>query len=294
MPKLIELVYEGGAVLDVALAEQRALLQSSVPHFISLDLRGRGTRARLAMFQRVRDHYDYVLVRGASKIDEVAKVFSKSKIFLDYLARYESIGPGSLMACAHRISRVFVYSEKAESDVRKAGVGKISPYSGPGLPSLEGIREKHDRPIVAVLELGDGALPVLSRLKKIRKAQSWDIDIATTRKMGGVLHFETAIGAAEAADLVIAPMDSPDHGGPHEAALLCLSLKRALCTSTTSAFHSLPTVIRGRYIEAKRYSPGTYAASYPVYSRSPEKFDSAFDEINLKPDALPNEILQRM
>jgi hypothetical protein len=294
--RLLELVYEGGDVLDVALARQRRILKSELgDEFQSVDLR------RLPLLDRERllrklggTQPENLLLRGLSRLEETMEFFPKSQLLLDYLARREALRRGELMRWVHKTKRVYCYSDMAERASRQAGCGKISRFPGPLLPNLSDEREPRDRPVVGVLELGDGAGDVLIRLKKLRAQNRWDFDIAATRKMAGVERCDSEFEVGEAADLLLGPLDAPDLGGPHEPGMLALSLRKALCTSSNSALYSLPVFPTGGYIPAERYDTGTYAAAFGVYTRNPTKYDTAFDKITLAPDAVPRDILSRV
>jgi hypothetical protein len=294
--KLLEVVYEGGDILDVALASQRRALREALGSgFQSLDLRGKGTDQRARLLQAALGRKPgHVLVRGLRSVEEVLPFFPKAEFFLDYLAKDRAVDPAELARWAHKIKRVFIYSAKADPDIRKAGVGRISTHAGPFLPDLRTPAPSGDKIIVGVIDMGAGTREVISRMKKVRREQGWDFEIFSTMKGSGITQLRTNFEVAEESNLVVAPMDTMDYGGPHEPALLCMSVGRALCTSTTSAFYSLAFAGTKRYIPAQRYEPGTYATSFGVYCRDREKYDTAFSGLKLNPHAVPQEILERM
>lgn len=293
--KLLEVVYEGGDVLDVALACQRKILRDELgAAFKTLDLRRRPMRDREDLLRAAGEvPPDFLLVRGLSQIEEVIPFFRGSKLFLDYLAQNERVAPGSLGRWSYRIARVFAYSAKADGDLRSAGTGIISLHPGPELPKLPA-ELPEGKLTLGVLDSAKGTLDVLVRLKRIRRKQMWDIDIVSNMKMGGVRHVGSPFEVAEECHLLVVPMDAPDLGGPHEGALLAMSVGRALCTSPTSGFYSLSFAGTGRYIPAERYEPGTYASSFGVYRNNRAKYDSAFDDLRSSAEQVPHEILRRM
>lgn len=292
---LLEVVYEGGDVLDVALSRQRIKLAKALgAKFLTADLRGIPMKKRGALLRGLGElNPKFVLLRGTSGMGEAAPFFRRSIFFLDYLARKESAPPGSLSRWTYRIVRAFVYSSKADLAVRRAGVGAVSFKAGPGLRSLPA-PPPEGKMVVGVLELGDGAARTLIRLKRVRKAGGEDFDIISTKRMGGVLHADSAFEVAESSRLLIAPMDSPDFGGPNEPSLLAMSVKRALCTAPTSAFYTLPSAARSKIVEATKHSPGTYAMGIRTYAESPSRYLHAFDGVDFDPEDVPKEILRRI
>lgn len=294
--RLLELVYEGNDVLDVALARQRRVLQSELGHgFMSLDLRRKSTKVRARLLRGAAERVPrHLLLRGLHKVDEAVPFFSTSTLFLDYLACNRAVLPEELARWAHRIERVFVYSTDADEGLRDAGIGRISVHAGPFLPTLETPLPEAPRLSVGVLDTRSGARDVLVRLKKLRKSQGWDMDIRTTVRFGGVITMDSVFEVAEESHLLIAPMEGEDYGGPHEGALLAIAANRALCTSSTSALHSMAFASTKRYIPAQKYEPGTYAASFGVYLRNRQKYDDAFSGLKADPEAVPRELLERM
>lgn len=296
MPKLLELVYESSDVLDVVFATQRSFLRSELgKQFRSYTLRGlRGRKRHELLKSLAADPPSTILLRGTNFFDEVSAFFPKSVFFLDYLGKAGPPPAGSFAGSAYKIKRAFAYSEKGENILREAGLSAIKRFCGPGLPDLSSGLGENDRPAVAVLDTDAGALDALRVLKKRRREKSLDFDLLSTVKMGGVITYGHTIEAAEDADLLVVPVDQPDHGGPHEGAILALSLQKALCTSTTSAFFALPHVVRGKILEGKKYSPGTFGLAFENYRGSRDRLDSAFKDLNLNPLAVPQEVLERM
>ena len=294
--ELLEVVYEGGDILDVALAHQRRLLRTKLEdRFATVDLRRTGASARRTALIRLAEMPPaHVLVRGLHRIDEVASAFPRSRLWLDYLGRCRALYPDELGLWAFRIARTFCYSMEADAAVRRAGCGRVSLHRGPFLPSMP-LPPPTGRLVVGVLDNWDGAREVLVRLKKLQKArEDWDCDLVSTVQMGGVCRVEHAFEVGEESNLLIGPVDSADYGGPHEALLLAMSLGRALCTAGTPALWGASTSMDKKLLLAQKHEPGTYATSLRAYKANRAKYDSALSGLQGDPAAVPQELLRSL
>ena len=297
MKALLELVFEGGEVLDHSLASQRESLREKLEGgFESVDLRCKTTLERKALLQTalVRGKaYRNILIRGLSGLLEASQVFTSSSIFIDALGRSELPAARELSQWAFRTKRVFVYSDLMMQTIRAAGIGAISRHQGPYLPRIDfGTEDVSDS--IGVLGLGRGALVVLGQLKRRREQERLKFNLITTEAVAGTLRAASVFEVAERCGLLVAPYEEIDRGGPHEAALLALSTGRVLCTSATSALRSLPLGER-QLLEAACYERGSYAEAaldyegIEVHSMNWKAPYAAGDVLSV-----PDEILRRL
>ena len=295
---LLELVYEGGEVLDLALEHQRSRFQRRLgEQFQSFDVRkhrGRGGREEVLDFAYSVQPRN-VLVRGLAGALEAGRLFPQAHIFIDVIGRHPlDGGERALIAIAFRVKRVYVYARSADPLIRRMGIGRITRLQGPFLPSLccdppptpeEGI-------VIGVTELYDGARDVLVQLKRMRDRERWPVRLASTMKMAGVELQHTLFDLAENCNLLVCPHEQADTHGPHEGALLALATERALCTSTTSAMRGLP--YDGGYAAAERYAAQSYARGYAHYCANRATLDDRHKHVPMNPDELVNTVLQAL
>jgi hypothetical protein len=298
--ELIEAVYEGGEVLDLALEAQRGLLESELrARFTSVDLRGLSERERITTLRNlVKTHpvVKNILVRGLSGVCEASQFFLRSSIFMDALGRSETPTRSELSQFAFRTKRVFVYSFDMDQEIRGAGIGLVSRHSGPFFPRVEFTRDPVPEPrfVVGVLAGAGGALEVLGKLKQLqKKGECASFDIVTTEKISGVSTVRCAMDVAEQSDLLLSPSIGADRLGPDEGAILALCTSRALCTATSAGFRNLP-YSTGRYIAAEKYAPGSYANAALLYPQQRKVLDGWSRDLSLDWDAVPREILRRL
>lgn len=290
---LVELVYEGGEVLDLALEAQRDLLASELrSRFATVDLRRlpAAERAKLLRAGAAREPRN-VIIRGLSGLKEVANFFTRSALMLDVLGKSDPPEPRELSVYAYRTKRVFVYGKDASGMVRGAGIGTVSLHAGPFFPrvafdAVEGV-------VIGVPALSEGNTAVLGSLKKLRKTKNLNFDIVTTERMAGVETVGSALAVAEASNLLVVPHDAADLRGPHEGGILALCAGRALCTSGTDAFFNLP-YSSGRYLQAEKFNPGSYANAALLYPNQRAVLDAWPGSHDLDWETVPREILRRL
>lgn len=293
---LLEIVYDGGPVLDVVFAAQRARLAEEIgeKRFQSLDLQRKPTKARAKLLQAAaRKKWKAILVRGVRGLDEALPFFPNTAFFLDHVAGFDFGPRHSLSRYAHRLSRAFTYSAMADTQLRDAGFGKITTMAGPFLPDLELPAPTGGPPILGLLDIGHGARLALARIKKVRRDQGWDFRIVTTLKDSQAEQVENAFEVAEQCNLLVCPMESKDYGEPHQAAILALSVGRALCTSQTAAMLTMPYV-RERYVHVQKYSLGGFGTCWEVYRRSRARFDEWPAKAQKDDTRVVREILTRL
>ena len=301
MLKLLELVYEGGDVLDLALVYQRRYLKEALgTKFLSVNMRGMGRPQRLKTLKQLQSDFspENILLRGATQVDEVCRAIPGSDLVIDYLARTEEIEPNSLIRWSPRILRVLVYSIRAENVVRDGGVGRITKHFGPFLPDMYEPPPRDTPVVVGMLDLGTGAREASVRLKNMAKKCGWQFDFVSTLKGSYIIRAESAMEVAEMSDFLICPMDQPDLGGPHEAAILALSVGRVLCTYPTAAMHRLAMYRRSAFIPYEVYRPGTAAQCFETFRQRRDEYQDRVDSVRkserIDPHAVPEEVLRRI
>lgn len=296
--ELLEVVYEGGEVIDRALAAQRALLASELrTRLTTVDLRRLNTTDRTKVLRDLAKRNEvvkHVLVRGLSGAHEAASFFTRCHLFLDALGRSERPVDRELSVLAFRTKRVFVYSFDMDQAIRGAGIGLVSRHAGPFFPRVD-VPAPGDEDFftVGVLNLGGGTLEVLGKLKKLRVEKELPIDIVSTERVSGVEHVGSAFEVAERADLLLSPAAGEDRWGPDEGAILALCTGRALCTAPSSAFQNLP-YSSGKYVPAEKYTPGSYANAALLYPEQRKALDAWPRTPALDWDTVPREILRRL
>jgi hypothetical protein len=297
MTALLELVFEGGEILDHSLAFQRESLRERLgSDFVSVDLRSKTALERKALLQTtlVRGKtFKNVLIRGLSGLLEASQVFRTSSLFLDALGRSELPASREFSQWAFRTKRAFVYSDLMMQAVRAAGIGAISRHQGPYLPRINLGTEDVSNSI-GVLSLGRGFTPVLGQLKRRWEQEGLKFDLVTTMAVAGATRVGSVFEVAERCGLLIAPYEEMDRGGPHEAALLALSTGRVLCTSATSALYSLPMGEK-QLLQAACYERNSYADAALDYEGI-EVHSKNWKDPYADNDALsvPDEILRRL
>jgi len=298
--ELLEVVYEGGEVLDRALAAQRSLLQTELrSRFATLDMRRLSgperawTTRELAKRSQV---VKYLLVRGLSGVPEIARCFPRARLFLDALGRSEVPERASLAQYAFRTTRVFAYSHEMDQTLRGAGIGLVSRHSGPFFPRVRLTADPPPRPDcfrVGVPKLAGSVLEVLGALKRARRGGRVDFDIVSTEKVSEVDVVPSAMDVAEQADLIVSASVGQDRLGPDEGAILALCTGRALCTPSSSGFKNLP-YSTGKYLQAEKYVLGSYADAALRYPGERAALDAWPASLELDWESVPREVLRRL
>jgi hypothetical protein len=277
MPRLLEIVYDSGPILDTVFAAQRRLLLEEIGKsgFLTLDFQGYGRKERAKLLREAGKHlWDAVLIRGIRGVPEVLAFLRNVPFFLDHVGGYDFSVRGEMAPYAFKLRRAFCYSPQADHELRHAGFGKLTMMAGPYLPEMrtpfpEG---KETRPVLGVLDLGHGARQALARIKAVKLSQGWDFDIITTLKDTEARQVESHFEVAEQCHLLACPVESSDQGIPHEGAILALSIGRPLATSQTSSLIPLP-VPHGSYVPIEKYSLGGYGTCWDIYRRNPARYD---------------------
>jgi hypothetical protein len=292
--KLIELVYEGGEILDLCLDSQREYLRSELrERFLSVDLRGQTALERKVVLQRLVAKgavYNNVLIRGLSGLLEASQFFTRSSLLIDALGRSELPAARELSQWAFRTKRVFAYSGVMDAAIRAAGIGAISRHTGPFFPTVDFGTEGVSN-CIGVLGLGRGALIAIGDLKRRRVQEGLEYTLVTTENVPGTVKASSPLEVAERCGLLVAPYDEIDNGGPNEAALLALGTRRVLCTAPTSAVNDLR--MDGRLLRAARYEKGSYADAALRYEGI-EAYAAAISATRLNGYLIPDEILRRL
>lgn len=293
--KLIELVYEGGPVLDMALHAQRGVLDAELGDgFVSADMRGVPAGNRKAFLQATsrKGQPANLLVRGLSGVREACAYFPKSAIFMDALGKSDAPEPAEFFMQSQRTRRVFVYGDEMSRAVRKAGIGEIARLSGPYLPPLRMPSQKSSAPfVVGVPSLGDGVLLAVAKLKAAQEKVPFAIVAQVSVR--GVETVPTCVDVAEMCDLLVVPDEQMDRGGPSEGAMLALAVGRALCTTGSSALYNM-AYSSGKFLLAERYVPASYAACALLYSQQRTSLDAFPATVTQEWDTVPREILRRL
>jgi len=288
--QLLELVYEGGEVLDLCLDFQREALRAEYrDRFQSLDLRGMPQQGRKSALQRLAVvGAKNVLVRGLSGVPEAANAFPRASLLFDAVGKTEPPARSELAPMAFRTKRVFVYSKEMDSAIRSAGIGLISRHNGPYFPAVT--LDAAPDTTIGVLSLGRGALEVIAQLKRVRRQEGLEFDIITTEQVAEVVVARSALDVATRASLLVAPCEQMDYGGVHEAAILAVCTGRVLCTPVASALRDMP--IGGWYMHATKYTPRSYAEAAVGY-RGREAYAALLDAVQFNPRTVSTEIIQR-
>lgn len=295
--QLTEVVYEGGEVLDLALGSQREVLAGELKsRFTTIDLRAKKTSERAALLSAAKRDVGALLVRGVSGVQEATKYFTKARLFIDALGRSEIPEPRSLSQWAYRIVRVFVYGHEMSQVIRAAGIGRISQYGGPLLPTLQfdrAVPVAQDF-IVGVPSLGPGVLEAIGRIKRAVRQGDLSCEIVATERVAGVITVASALDVAERCNLLLVPFEMEDRLGPNEGAILALASGRALCTVPSDSLYELPYPA-DKYLQAKKYVDGSYVDAAMRYVGEQRALDAW--PLSLGPpewDAIPREILRRL
>ncbi len=295
MPRLLEITYDGGPILDVVFAAQRRSLGSELGRgFLHVDLRGHNTKGRAKLLQAAARHrWDAVLIRGVRGMEEALPFFTGTPFFLDHVGGYDFGLKNEFSPIAFKLRRAFCYSPQADNELRDAGFGKITTMAGPSLPDLRTPAPTGDLPVLGLLDTGHGARQALARIKQVRAAQGWGFDIVTTLKDSQARQVAHPFEVAEQCNVLACPMEFRDQGTPHEGAILALSVGRALATSQTSAMLALPYT-PAKYIHVEKYGLGGYGTCWEVYRRSRARLDDWPDRARTDHSRIAREILERM
>lgn len=291
--KLLELVYEGGEILDLCLEAQRTVLRAELrDRFCTVDLRAQPRANRVALLRAAaKGTNTNVLVRGFSGLAEAAEHFQRSSLLVDMLGRSDVPGKSEMSKYAFRTRRVFVYSLAMSQAVRAAGIGAVSKHAGPYFPRVD--LERPEQLTYGVPALSEGTLLVLGKLKRLRADRNLEFEIVTTERVGGTSLAASALDVAARSDLLIVPDERRDLFGPCEGGILALCTGRALCTAYSDALHDLPYPPE-RYITAEKWAPGSYANAALRYPEQRAVLDAWPLSAALDWEAVPREILRRL
>lgn len=282
MTKILEVVSAVTEVQSIVQTAQREDLQAAGCHVHTLDLSSTPASECAALLQETRKMKpDFLLVRGVEKLPAIMEAtFPTSRLILDHNTPVE-LGRMSPMAKHLRgVYKALCYSELAEVDLRRAGLGRLAVMDGPYLPEWVQTEPPEGRMTVAVLNVSSGSQDVLYHILKIRKQQDWDFDVISSMRAPKSLKTEWDYDAAERAHVIVAPYEDKDFGQPHDGAILALGLGRPLITCRMRSFELLPYTNK-TFSSATRYSIGTYAASIGNYLRDPQKHSGPkMDRIN--------------
>lgn len=269
--RLLEFVHGGNDVLHLVQSVQREELKKSFGiRTINLT---RLTKEAMSV-EIKKNIVDFtptaILVRGITALPAVTSMGTTIPIFLDHCTPTELGKTSPMRDHLFKIKRAIAYSQKAEEDLRDAGLRRIQTVSGPYLPDMD-CPLPDGRTTVAVLDTCPASRQVLDHIRAMRTSKGWDIDIVTTMVASDVQRVESAPEAAERAHLLLAVYDEMDYGQPHDAAILALGFRRALATSRTSAFSILPYP-SGSFLSAPAHSAGAYSAAVATFLRDPRAF----------------------
>ncbi len=295
---LVELVYEGGEVLDLCLEAQRDVLRAELRgRYQSVDLRGLPEGERRHVLQRVAKvagATQNILVRGLSGLLEASQVFTRSSILVDALGKSELPARRELAQWAFRTKRVYVYSREMDSAIRDGGIGTISRYAGPFFPQLDLEITPEISNTIGVLSLGRGTLDVVGRLKRRREQEGLDFQIVTVEPVPGTERALGALDVATRSGLLVAPHEQPDLYGAHEAGILASCARRVLCAAGSAALYDLP--LKGSdalWLRAEKYSPGSYVDCALRYGGL-EPCEEQLRALRVDVEAVPRDILRRI
>lgn len=291
--KLVELVYEGGEILDLCLGAQRSLLQAELrDRFLSVDLRAKSTKERAKLLRAAANGtVNNVLIRGLSGLQEAANFFTRSALLIDVLGKSDPLERNELAPYAFRTRRAYVYGCEMSRRVRSAGIGNISKQGGPYFPRLD-----FDLPeslVIGVTSISEGALAAIGKLKTLRTQKNLQFAIVSTERAVGVETVSCALEVSESCSLLVAPNERQDFLGPNEGAILALCTGRALCTTKTDAIDDLPYP-PDRYMRAERGAPGSYAACALLYPQHRAVLDAWPASAALDWEQVPRDILRRL
>lgn len=290
---LLELVYEGGPILDLCLEAQREYLAAELRNgFASIDMRGLPLIDQERTLRAAsKGMVHHLLIRGMSGLPMAPQPFPKAALFLDMLGKSDAPEPRSLSQFAFRIKRAFAYSREADGALRDAGIGLISKIPGPYFPRVN--MDTVESLTVGVLPFGRGEMEVIGKLKQLRDERGIAFEILSTQRIRGTVPVPSPLEMAAQSSLLIFPNEQIDLLGPNEGGILAICTGRALCTCVTSALEIMPYP-RSRFLVATRYAAGSYAQAVPAYMREQAVFDAWPKQIEVDPLAVPKEILRRL
>lgn len=296
--ELLEVIYEGGEVLDLALKAQRDLLEGELgDEFLSVDCRGIPTEARQLLLRDAALGYNprAVLIRGLAGVPEVAAYFPRAKLFFDMLGR--SLPPTRLQYAmlSPRTLRGYTYGPAANDALRTAGIHNTQ-VEGPFFPALELDRPEEEgfEFSVGVLSLYHGNLELLGRLKRLRDSHGIPFRIVTQRQeLRGVETVPDVLALAEASDLILYPQDQEEWYGPDEGAILAMCTGRALGTIRSDGLAGIKHE-PSRVAQAAKYSPGSFVNAVTAYRERRDQLDSLTAVSKLVWDTVPRDILRRL
>ena len=293
--KFLEITYDGGPVLDVVFEAQRSALAEAIGRgYQHLEMQKLSTAQRAKLLREAAKYrWDMLFIRGVRGLEEALQFFPNTPFLLDHVAGYDFGPKYSLNKYAFKLVRAFCYSAMADTDLRHAGFGKVTTMAGPFLPKLTAEAPSGGPPVLGLLDIGHGARQALARIKKVRKDQGWDFEIVTTLKDRGARQVDNVFDVAEECNLLVCPVESKDYGVPAEAAILALSVGRALSTSQTSAMLSMPYT-RGQYVHVEKYSLGGFGTCWEVYRRRRAVLDDWPDKARADDSRVVREILSRL
>lgn len=297
MSHVLELIAGGGETLKIAFATQREFLKEQGVDVLSIDvttLRGPDRQKFAKSLRDAEVEPRAVLLRGIEYLPTVTKAFYKAPIFIDHCTPCE-IGKTSPLApyLDKQVNRVYCYSERSESELRQAGIGRVKTVSGPAIPTERLPSSANGCPRVAFLDTCSKSRMVLARVLKVRKAQGWEFEAVSPIKNSGSLQVDSNLEAAEAADFIVASYEDRDFGQPHEGGILALSVGKPMTTARTLAF-SIMGFPAKNFIASEKHLLGTYSAAVGTYLRNPDRYDEWVKGSGPNPYDLPNDLLSRM
>lgn len=268
---LLELVFEGGTVVNAALAEQRKVLAA---RYGTSFLSASAQRGKIAWPSMVPD---VVLVRGMSRLEEVVEAYPKARIIIDALGRPAVPEPRSFGSFAFRVQGVLTYCDTMRDKVRAAGVGRIKLLPGPLLAPVEGLEKSREGETlrVGVTAFGRGHPFVAQRLRQMREERKLNMEIyavegtVSPTVADHVVSDPFELGAV--ADVLCSPSDTGEFWyAPHEAGILALAMGCVLVTPWFGAVETLP--LGKACLRAESSNPGSHVNAVYSYFYAREKY----------------------
>jgi hypothetical protein len=294
--QILEIVAGGGDALKMAFAVQREHLKEKAD-IVSIDITTMGIPERkkvLSSIKSVMQPPDAILLRGIEFLPLLSSTMVKCPIFIDHCTPVE-LGKTSPLSryLDQQVKRVYCYSERAESELRQAGIGRVKVIAGPSIPTEHLPSSSNGTPRIAFLKTCSRSQQVMAYALGVARKQEWKMEAISPLKGALVTQVDSNLEAVEAADFVVAPYEDRDFGQPHEGAILAHSVGRPMTTARTLAFSIMGFPVKN-FIAAEKHLFGTYAAAVGMYLRNRDRYDDWVDGAGPRPYDLPQDLLSRM
>lgn len=293
MPKVLEVILAGDDISSLCFTHQRRKLHDALgaEAVTTLDLRSVPRKElNTRLIKASGQTWDFVLLRGAARLSEVATLF-KCRIILDVVADYLPPSPGEWLPLHQKVVAAVCYSPKAAEICRSAGMRKTMTVAGPGVPSL-GLDAPQSPLTVGLLGSRASITELSGRLMSHSAVVEAGLDLVTDVSVPRARNVRSAVEVIEEAALVVFVDRSPEVGAPNLALSLAISEGRRVCASPPACMSMFPGNARAELIEATKYNMPSYLEAILRYVNAPRDLPS-YTQLP-DPDDVPNLLLRKV